>query len=479
MTCFERNRAIQLFCLLVFCYSFVHQRSDWNAGSQAGWNQNSRLDLLHALFVHRTLRIDAYHENTGDKSVHDGHYYSDKAPGIVFLTLPAFALSTAILKITDIPLDSPRGWLVSSWISTAGSVGLVTALGMVALFLLLCRFVNQEYAFTTTLIVSLGAAPFPYATMLFSHAAVMALISIALYSIADDFAPRLSGGDTDKAPQIQHSHVKRHILAGFCCGLAIASEYTAAVAAAGVLALAIRHGLKNGMIIACAALLPLSLIPAYNWICFGGPFAFGYHNLVLDEFQEMNKGLFGIGFPPKPSAIYLILFSPERGLFFWTPFFLMAPVGLFRLLRTAPKIFWISLIAILAQIILISGYFMPGGGAALGPRHLASILPFIAIAAAMQLQDTPRLGHHLGFYSLLFTGLGTLVNAMPPISYVDPLFDYFLPKLIKCEITYNLGDYLGLRRCIGAIGLILFIIAFFFLVIRKSERRIFGLKKKG
>ncbi len=307
----------------------------------------------------------------------------------------------------------------------------------------------------------------------------MALICIALYLIADDFAPRLSGGDTDKAPQKQHSPVKRHLLAGFCCGLAIASEYTAAVAAAGVLALAIRHGLKNGMIIACAALLPLSLIPAYNWICFGGPFAFGYHNLALEQFQEMNKGLFGIGFPPKPSAIYLILFSPQRGLFFWTPFFLMAPFGLFRLLRTAPNIFWISLSVILAQIILISGYFMPGGGDALGPRHLASILPFIAIAAAMQLQVAPRLGHYLGFCSLLFTGLGTLVNAMPPISYEDPLFDYFIPQLTKCDITYNLGEYLGLPRCIGAIGLILFIIAFFWLVIWKSDRRVFGLEKKG
>jgi hypothetical protein len=185
----------------------------------------------------------------------------------------------------------------------------------------------------------------------------------------------------------------------------------------------------------------------------------------------MNKGLFGIGFPPKPSGIYLILFSPQRGLFFWTPFFLLAPVGLFRLLRTAPKIFWIFLSVILAQIILISGYYMPGGGAALGPRHLASILPFIAIAAAMQLQKTPRLGHHLGFYSLLFTGLGTLVNAMPPAAFQDPLFEYFLPRLSKCEITHNLGEYLGLTRCIGAIGLILFIIAFFWFAIRKSSSR--------
>src|SRR5882724_5515943 len=173
-----RKQAILLFCLLFFCYAYIHQGM--------GWNQNSRLDLLHALFVQKTFKIDQYHENTGDKSVHDGHYYSDKAPGIVFIALPAFAVSVAVLNILDIPLDSPRGWLASSWITTIGSVGLLTALGGAAMFLLLCRFVEQKYAFMTTMVTFLGAAPFPYATMLFSHAAVIGLICVALWSIADE-----------------------------------------------------------------------------------------------------------------------------------------------------------------------------------------------------------------------------------------------------------------------------------------------------
>lgn len=116
-----RRQSILLFSILMFCYAYVHQRP--------GWNQNSRLDLLHALFVHQTFKIDAYHENTGDKSVHDGHYYSDKAPGIVFLALPAFALSAGILHLLDVPLDSDNGWLASDWITTAGSVGLISRVG--------------------------------------------------------------------------------------------------------------------------------------------------------------------------------------------------------------------------------------------------------------------------------------------------------------------------------------------------------------
>jgi hypothetical protein len=57
-----------------------------------GWNQNSRFDLLRAIVERHTLQIDAYHENTQDKAHFNGHYYSDKAPGLVFLAVP-FALA--------------------------------------------------------------------------------------------------------------------------------------------------------------------------------------------------------------------------------------------------------------------------------------------------------------------------------------------------------------------------------------------------
>jgi hypothetical protein len=39
-----------------------------------GWNQNSRFDLVRAILDENTLSIDAYHENTGDKALYQGHY---------------------------------------------------------------------------------------------------------------------------------------------------------------------------------------------------------------------------------------------------------------------------------------------------------------------------------------------------------------------------------------------------------------------
>ena len=71
-----------LFALLLFACVYVHQNR-FNSATPV-----SRLDLLHALVTEGTFRIDAYHQNTPDKAIHGGHFYSDKAPGTVVLAFP-------------------------------------------------------------------------------------------------------------------------------------------------------------------------------------------------------------------------------------------------------------------------------------------------------------------------------------------------------------------------------------------------------
>jgi len=428
-----------------------------------GWNQNSRLDLLHALFVQHTFQIDAYHENTGDKSIYAGHYYSDKAPGIVFLAVPAFSVSVLALRVIGVPLDSQLGWLISSWITTVGSVGIITALGGVALFCLLARLVTKEHAFLTIFVIFLGAAPFPYATMLFSHAAVAGLICIALWAIGDGLLAKANVVRTQD--HFSAGQLRRTILAGISCGLAVASEYTAAVAVAGVLCLVALRSIKRATILTTAAVVPLLLIPAYNWICFGGPLSFGYHHLALPEFQKMNEGLFGITFPPNLSALYLIVLSPERGLFFWTPFLLLAVPGMVALFKASRHIAWTVICVTLAQVLCISGYYMPDGGAALGPRHLAPMLPFLAIPAAFGLQRLPRVGKLLGFYSVLLTGLGTVIEAMPPSGINNPLLNFYLEKLLRNEFAYSVLDPLHINASV----IFVFLFGCYFILITRAE----------
>jgi len=109
-----------------------------------GWNQNSRFDLLRAIVEWHTLQIDAYHENTQDKAHFQGHYYSDKAPGLVFLAVPFAEVARVVMRAVGVDPDSPRGEYVLSYIITACAVALPTALAGVCLFFLALHFASTH-----------------------------------------------------------------------------------------------------------------------------------------------------------------------------------------------------------------------------------------------------------------------------------------------------------------------------------------------
>src|ERR1700693_6077895 len=105
-----RWRALLLFSVIFFSYAYFYEGG--------GWNQNSRLDMVRAIVEQGTLRIDAYHENTEDKAFANGHYYSDKAPGVVLLAVPAVLATRPVLRYAGVDADSPRGWVVASYFAT-------------------------------------------------------------------------------------------------------------------------------------------------------------------------------------------------------------------------------------------------------------------------------------------------------------------------------------------------------------------------
>ena len=105
-----------------------------------GWNQNSRFDLVRAVIERHTLEIDAYHENTQDKAHFQGHYYSDKAPGVAFLAIPFAEAARWCMRRWGVDPESPRGEYALSYIVTAGAVALPTAFAVVCLFFLALRF---------------------------------------------------------------------------------------------------------------------------------------------------------------------------------------------------------------------------------------------------------------------------------------------------------------------------------------------------
>ena len=91
-----RRPAVAIFLVVTLACGWFY--------AQGSWNQNARYDMIYS-FVEPgtpdflTFRIDHFHIiwkgkktfNTGDWAFHDGHYYSNKAPGASLLGIPVYA----------------------------------------------------------------------------------------------------------------------------------------------------------------------------------------------------------------------------------------------------------------------------------------------------------------------------------------------------------------------------------------------------
>src|SRR5580692_11808332 len=105
----HRKAAILIGVVIFFSFIYFYEGG--------GWNQNSRFDLLRAIIERHTLQIDAYHQNTEDKAHFRGHYYSDKAPGLVFLAVPFAVAARAGMRVVGVDPESPRGEYALSYIA--------------------------------------------------------------------------------------------------------------------------------------------------------------------------------------------------------------------------------------------------------------------------------------------------------------------------------------------------------------------------
>src|SRR5947209_7983033 len=73
-----------LFWLVLLSYAFV-------IPTNPSFNSESHLYVTFGLVDHHTVQIDRYRTRLGDIAYWNGHYYSDKAPGMSFLAVPVYA----------------------------------------------------------------------------------------------------------------------------------------------------------------------------------------------------------------------------------------------------------------------------------------------------------------------------------------------------------------------------------------------------
>jgi hypothetical protein len=349
----QREAILALFVLL--CFGFFHQ--------VPLWNEHSRYDLVVAIVDHHTTQIDDTQGNTGDKAFFDGHYYSDKAPGISFLGVPVYGAMRAGAHVLQSGEPDPDTVIQVLAFTLSG---LPTVLLAVLLLRFLRSLVEEWWALIVTVGLALGTIMFPLATMFIGHALTACLIFASFYVLWRMPRP---------APPW-------HALgAGLLAGWAVLVDYSVLLAIIVVLIYALSRGWRVPLLMILGAVPPALLGMGYNWASFGGPLTQGYVYSV--GFSEVtSQGFLGITVP-KMWALHDMVLG-QRGFLRLSPWLAVAPLGLWaarspRLRREIAVCVGIAL----AFFLPIAGFATPIGGSTPGPRYLIPALPFLAVLVAL------------------------------------------------------------------------------------------------
>ncbi len=413
-----RVSSSRVFFFLLLTYAGFFQAATWGSAC--------RLDLARALAERGTIRIDAYHENTGDKALIGGHYYSDKGPLPSFLAVPGVALSHVVKRTKGWPAAQSQFLAFMGGLASLFATGTVVAAGGVAFHrALAARAFDPALAFFATLLVFLGTTIFPYATLLQGHAATAAWLVLAFHAwFPGEGSPR----------------ARRAAWGGAAAACAIATELFAAPAvlllAVGSLAPAGARA-RRAFAMAAGTLPGLALLGAYHAAAFGSPFAFGYQYVALPFFQEkMSTGVLGVHLPDPRTALRLLV-EPYRGLFPSSPILLLAVPGLALLVQRAERRREaIVAFAVFAYYwMLQSGHATWHGGWAIGPRHMIPAIPFLGLGLIVALPAWPRACALAGVLSVVLMLAGTAVGPEIPEEIRNPYAEHVLPHFFTGRLS--------------------------------------------
>jgi hypothetical protein len=415
---------------LFFSYAYFYQ-----AG---GWNQNSRFALVRAVLERHTLQIDAYQAHTGDRSLWQGHYYSDKAPGTSLLAIPVVAVARGVSRLAGVDPESFPGIAWTSYAATVATSGAFTVLAAFAVFWVSIAWGASEGAalFAMTAYGLAGPA-WCYATLYMGHGVTAGCLITA-------FAAAV-------ALERDGRHRRRlGWIVGLAGGLAVLSEVQAAPPVLLIAALAVvvvwradppdARPVVTGVLVG-GAIMALVLV-AYYWSAFGWPIHLGYTSEDSPEAIGMREGVFGVTRPTAHVA-YEVLLGSYRGLLPLSPLVALAPIGLLLLARQPSRRLSVLVAAASAgfYIFLNLSYHYWEGGWAYAPRQLTPSLPFLALGLAPLWDRWRGVGRILLAACWLWGATLTLIavstTPQPPSNVTSPVTELLWPAFREGDLSLN------------------------------------------
>jgi hypothetical protein len=415
-------------------------------------------------------------------------YFSNKAPGQSMLALPGYELQRALWRLearragpgrvsgSDLRSIRDPDTRADRLRQAIRLARLTTATLPAFLFLLLLAWwlrpwiPDPHVRRAAVAAYGLGTLAFTYSVQLMSHQLATALCFTGFILIGSVARGRLGASGPRAAIWLA--------LSGLVSGTALACDYQLVLGAAvlAIYALAVVRPLPRVLWAGLGALPPIGLLLYYHHAAFGAINWTGYEFLIAGHDQALHaRGLLGMT-RPTAEALWGSLFRPDNGLFYFSPWLLVALLGMGALWRlpggsgpgprspddgrrawvpSSEAAFSLGLVAL--YIYFIGSIAFWRGGWQTGPRYVAAMLPAFVLPYALLLQkvrDRP-----LAWAAALAPALFALVahalvvTGFPhfPEKFKYPLFDLVGPLISDGYVSYTLGTWLFGHSRVGAL----------------------------
>jgi hypothetical protein len=420
---------IRLFIFFFITYAYFFQGG--------GWTENTRICLTRAILHEQTFIIDSYKEdsqdppfefvNTGDWAFREGHYYTNKSPGLSILAIPGYALGEKIMR-RIYPNNPEKQVWGASYLATISTVGLSGALLCVLMLHMLHHFFgfSRGRSLALVLIFGTGTLIFGYSTAFYCHSVSSFFCMLTLMLLMHI-----------KHKPSKHSGLQA-ALAGAAASMAVLVEAsTLYLMPCFILYLLnCKHGWRLTMFF-LAACIPAGLFQLYyNWACFGGPLETSYAHANPAVMVYKNGSLFG--WPTIRSLLELTVF-PYRGLLVSSPILLMIVPGivlLFKKKNLRAELFFATAVSLIF-LMLIASIHAWYGGSAPGPRYLVPAYPFMFLLTVFAFKKFPRTYAAVALLSICINLAITIVGINIPGDIKFPLKDVVLKNILQGSVSIN------------------------------------------
>jgi hypothetical protein len=281
----------------------------------------------------------------------NGHVVSSYPPWAGLLATPVYLMPV----LMGVPPQSP---LVEDLEKRAAV--LMTAFSVLIFYFVLRRLTREPIAWLVTVVYAFGTSSFSTSSQrLWQHGPSQLFLVLTIYCLVRGL-----------------KESRFSVYAGIFLGTAVIIRPLNVLIALPIAAYMLHQHRDRffRFLLACAP--PLLLLAAYNFYYFGSPFSTGFGNPVVGT---SGKLLFRFD-TPLHEGLLGVLVSPARGLFIYSPIFLVSFVSMILVWRQTGHLLlkYLSLAPILL-ILLISKWWSWWGGWCYGPRLLADITPILCL----------------------------------------------------------------------------------------------------